>query len=98
MVTGGCGFLGSHLCDALIARGDRVVCLDNLSTGRIENILHLLRHPRFEFKQCDVSAGITVRGQVDVVAHLACPASPPDYLRLPLETLAVGSTGTEHAL
>jgi dTDP-glucose 4,6-dehydratase len=72
--------------------------LDNLSTGRLENIHHLLRHPRFEFKQCDVSAGITVQGQVDVVAHLACPASPPDYLRLPLETLAVGSTGTDHAL
>ncbi|MGH3249869.1 MAG: UDP-glucuronic acid decarboxylase family protein [Trebonia sp.] len=98
MVTGGCGFLGSHLCDALIARGDRVVCLDNLSTGRIENISHLLEHPRFEFRQCDVSGGITVHGQVDVVAHLACPASPPDYLRLPLETLAVGSSGTDHAL
>lgn len=98
MVTGGCGFLGSHLCDALIARGDRVVCLDNLSTGRIENIFHLLKHPRFEFTQCDVSDGITVQGEVDTVAHLACPASPPDYLRLPLETLSVGSSGTNHAL
>ncbi len=98
MVTGGCGFLGSHLCDALIARGDRVVCLDNLSTGRIENIFHLLKHPRFEFTQCDVSDGITVDGKVDTVAHLACPASPPDYLRLPLETLSVGSSGTNHAL
>jgi dTDP-glucose 4,6-dehydratase len=98
MVTGGCGFLGSHLCDALIARGDRVVCLDNLSTGRIENISHLLEHPFFEFTQCDVSHGIAVKGEVDVVAHLACPASPPDYLRLPLETLAVGSSGTTHAL
>jgi dTDP-glucose 4,6-dehydratase len=98
MVTGGCGFLGSHLCDALIARGDSVVCLDNLSTGRIENIFHLLKHPRFEFTQCDVSDGITVDGKVDTVAHLACPASPPDYLRLPLETLSVGSSGTNHAL
>ena len=98
MVTGGCGFLGSHLCDALIARGDHVVCLDNLSTGRIENIFHLQEHPRFEFAQCDVSVGIPVRGELDAVAHLACPASPPDYLRLPLETLAVGSSGTDHAL
>lgn len=98
VVTGGCGFLGSHLCDALIARGDYVVCLDNLSTGRIKNISHLLRNPLFKFEQCDVSAGIAVRGHVDMVAHLACPASPPDYLRLPLQTLAVGSSGTEHAL
>ena len=98
MVTGGCGFLGSHLCDALIARGDRVVCLDNLSTGRIENVFHLLKHPYFEFTECDVSDGIPVQGQVDMVAHLACPASPPDYLRLPLETLSVGSSGTNHAL
>jgi len=98
MVTGGCGFLGSHFCDALIARGDHVVCLDNLSTGRIENIFDLLGHPRFEFTQCDVSAGISVQGPLDAVAHLACPASPPDYLRLPLETLAVGSSGTDHAL
>ena len=98
MVTGGCGFLGSHLCDALIARGDHVVCLDNLSTGRIENIHHLLEHPRFELTQCDVSEGIPVHGELDAVAHLACPASPRDYLRLPLETLAVGSSGTTHAL
>lgn len=98
IVTGGCGFLGSHLCDALISRGDYVLCLDNLSTGRIENVCHLLEHPRFEFTQCDVSVGITARGPADVVAHLACPASPPDYLRLPLETLAVGSSGTDHAL
>ena len=98
VVTGGCGFLGSHLCDALIARGDRVVCLDNLSTSTIANIAHLLRHPRFEFAECDVSLGISVRGRVSAVAHLASPASPPDYLRLPLETLAVGSAGTNHAL
>jgi dTDP-glucose 4,6-dehydratase len=86
------------LCDALIARGDQVVCLDNLSTGRIKNVLQLLGNPRFELKKCDVSLGITVQGRVDMVAHLACPASPPDYLRLPLETLAVGSAGTDHAL
>lgn len=97
-VTGGAGFLGSHLCDALIARGDKVVCLDNLSTGRIDNIAHLMDHPRFIFSECDVSDGIRVDGKVDAVAHLASAASPPDYLRMPLETLAVGSRGTEHAL
>jgi len=97
-VTGGAGFLGSHLCDALIARGDEVVCLDNLSTGRLANIDHLIDHPRFLFAQCDVSEGVSVDGKVDAVAHLASPASPPDYLRMPLETLAVGSKGTEHAL
>jgi dTDP-glucose 4,6-dehydratase len=69
-----------------------------LSTGRIENVFHLLQHPHFEFVECDVSVGIAVQGQVDVVAHLACPASPLDYLRLPLETLAVGSSGTHNAL
>ena len=98
VVTGGAGFLGSHLCDALVARGDQVVCLDNLSTGRIENIAHLIGRPGFEFAQCDVSEGIDVSGPVDAVAHFASAASPPDYLRLPIETLAVGSRGTEHGL
>jgi nucleoside-diphosphate-sugar epimerase len=97
-VTGGAGFLGSHLCDALLARGDEVVCLDNLSTGRIDNIVHLISHPGFIFTQCDVSDGLWVDGKVDAVAHFASAASPPDYLRMPLETLAVGSKGTEHAL
>lgn len=97
-VTGGAGFLGSHLCDALVARGDQVVCLDNLSTGRTENITHIIGRPGFEFIQCDVSEGIDVSGPVDAVAHFASAASPPDYLRLPIETLAVGSRGTEHGL
>jgi nucleoside-diphosphate-sugar epimerase len=97
-VTGGAGFLGSHLCDALIERGDQVVCLDNLSTGRLDNIAHLINHPYFVFTQCDVSEGIRVDSKIDAVAHLASAASPPDYLRMPLETLAVGSRGTEHAL
>ena len=97
-VTGGAGFLGSHLCDALIARGDHVVCLDNLSTGRFENIAHLTDRAAFEFRDTDVSAGIDVSGPVDAVAHFASAASPPDYLRMPLETLAVGSRGTEHGL
>jgi nucleoside-diphosphate-sugar epimerase len=98
VVTGGAGFLGSHLCDALIAMGGQVVCLDNLSTGRLDNVAHLVEHPGFEFHQCDVSAGINVTGPVDAVAHFASAASPPDYLRMPLETLAVGSRGTEHGL
>jgi len=98
VVTGGAGFLGSHLCDALIQRGDAVVCADDLSTGRLDNIDHLLDLPAFQFVHVDVSDGLEVSGRVDVVAHLASPASPPDYHRSPLGTLAVGSRGTEHAL
>ncbi|MFF0273525.1 UDP-glucuronic acid decarboxylase family protein [Streptomyces sp. NPDC094447] len=97
-VTGGGGFLGSHLCEALLRRGDSVVCLDDYSTGDPENIAHLLDHPSFEFLHADVSEAVNVSGRVDAVAHLASPASPPDYLRQPLETLAVGSRGTENAL
>jgi dTDP-glucose 4,6-dehydratase len=98
VVTGGAGFLGSHLCEALLQRGDEVVCVDNLSTGSKDNIAHLLGNPRFSVILADVCDGIGVEGQVDVVAHLACPASPPAYLRMPLETLRVGSRGTEVAL
>lgn len=98
VVTGGAGFLGSHLCDALVARGDTVVCVDNLATGRRGNVGHLLGHPAFEFFEADVSEELDVPGRVDVVAHLASPASPPEYLVRPLETLAVGSHGTENAL
>ena len=98
VVTGGAGFVGSHLCDALLARGDSVVCLDNFSTGRPDNVAHLAGRPGFELAQCDVSAGIDVGGPVGAVAHLASAASPPDYQRLPLETLAAGSRGTENAL
>lgn len=98
LVTGGAGFLGSHLCDSLITRGDYVVCVDDLSSGSEANIAHLLPSPAFEFHRADVSAGLDVDGKVDAVAHLASPASPPEYLRRPLETLAVGSRGTENAL
>ncbi|HWG25083.1 MAG TPA: UDP-glucuronic acid decarboxylase family protein [Actinospica sp.] len=98
VVTGGAGFLGSHLCEFLTGRGDEVVCVDDLSTGRLDNIRHLLESLSFTFIQADVSAGLEVRGRIDAVAHLASPASPPDYHRRPLETLAVGSRGTEHAL
>ena len=98
VVTGGAGFVGSHLCDALIARGDCVVCLDNLSTGCLDNISHLIGRPEFELAESDVSTEMDVQGRVDAVAHFASAASPPDYQRLPLETLAVGSRGTENAL
>jgi len=98
VVTGGAGFLGSHLCDHLIARGDQVICLDNLSTGRTANIAHLLRYPGFEFSECDVSERISVSGEVTAVAHFASAASPPEYLHKPLQTLAAGSRGTEHGL
>jgi dTDP-glucose 4,6-dehydratase len=98
VVTGGAGFLGSHLCDAFIRRGEAVVCVDDLSTGNLDNVGDLLSHRQFRFIEADVCAGLDVSGSVDVVAHLASPASPPDYLRRPLETLAVGSRGTENAL
>jgi dTDP-glucose 4,6-dehydratase len=98
VVTGGAGFLGSHLCDAIMARGDSVVCVDNLATGRPDNVAHLMGEPGFTFVEADVSSALDVPGPVDAVAHLASPASPPDYLRLPLETLAAGSHGTENAL
>jgi len=98
VVTGGAGFLGSHLCDAIIARGDAAVCVDNFATGRPDNVAHLIGLPEFTLLESDVSSALDVPGPVDAVAHLASPASPPDYHRLPLETLAVGSRGTENAL
>jgi dTDP-glucose 4,6-dehydratase len=98
VVTGGAGFLGSHLCEALVRRGDSVVCVDDLSTGRLENMLHLMQNRAFSFVRGDVSHRVDVAGRVDAVLHLASPASPADYLRLPLQTLAVGSRGTENAL
>jgi dTDP-glucose 4,6-dehydratase len=98
VVAGGAGFLGSHLCDALVARGDRVVCLDNLVTGRRSNIAHLRDDSAFEFLECDVTEAIPVGGPVDAVMHLASAASPRDYFALPLETLAAGSTGTQHLI
>jgi dTDP-glucose 4,6-dehydratase len=98
VVTGGAGFLGSHLCEALVARGDSVVAVDDLSTGIADNVASLTGNDAFELVVGDVSEGIDVAGPVDAVLHFASPASPPDYLARPLETLAVGSEGTRHAL
>ncbi len=98
VVSGGAGFLGSHLCEALLDRGDDVVSFDDWSTASPENMAHLLDRPGFQVVETDVSAAANVQGPVDVVAHLASPASPRDYHRRPLETLAVGSRGTENML
>lgn len=98
VVTGGAGFLGSHLCAALLARGDTVLCVDDLSSGSAENVAACRSHPKFELSVGDVSVGLDVAGPVDMVLHFASPASPPEYLARPLETLAVGSEGTRHAL
>jgi nucleoside-diphosphate-sugar epimerase len=97
-VLGGGGFLGSHLCDALVARGDEVVCVDDFSTGRRKNVAHLADHPAFSLIEADISVALPVEGPVTDVYHLASPASPPDYLAMPLHTLAVGSEGTRRGL
>jgi len=100
VVAGGAGFLGSHLCDRLIARGDAVVCIDDLSTGSRDNISHLLGHDRFSLMVADVSEKVELEDatKVDAVCNLASPASPPAYLSRPLDTLAVGSEGTRRLL
>jgi len=97
VVTGGAGFLGSHLCDHLVARGDRVVCVDNLETGSLQNVEHL-RSDAFTFVNHDMTGHLAIDEPVDFVYHLASPASPIDYARLPLQTLKVGSYGTHNAL
>jgi dTDP-glucose 4,6-dehydratase len=97
LVTGGAGFLGSHLCDALLADGYSVIVVDNLLTGRASNLHHLRNDPRFEFRQLDINLPFDC-GKVDYVFHFACPASPVDYMKHGIETLKVGSLGTLHAL
>jgi dTDP-glucose 4,6-dehydratase len=97
VVTGGAGFLGSHLCQALLERGHRVICVDNLETGTLSNIEHL-RDSAFVFMPHDMTLHVEIAEPVDFVYHLASPASPIDYLRLPLKTLKVGSYGTQNAL
>lgn len=98
VVTGGAGFLGSHLCDRLIDAGHEVVCLDNLITGSTGNIAHLLGSPRFKFVKHNVVEFLLVEGPVEAVLHFASPASPIDYLEMPIQTLKVGSLGTHKAL
>ncbi|HLG51196.1 MAG TPA: UDP-glucuronic acid decarboxylase family protein [Chloroflexota bacterium] len=98
LVAGGAGFIGSHLCDTLLDQGAEVICIDNLITGQAENIAHLHAHPRFQFVQADICSSLPVTGPLDRIYHLASPASPPGYLRRPLETALVNSLGTYHLL
>ncbi len=98
LITGGAGFLGSHLCDRFIAEGYRVIAMDNLITGSLENIEHLMHLERFEYYHCDVSKFIHVAGKLDYILHFASPASPIDYLKMPIQTLKVGSLGIHNCL
>jgi dTDP-glucose 4,6-dehydratase len=98
VVTGGAGFLGSHLCERLLAEGYRVICVDNLLTGRRENVAALLDDPRFRFVRHDISRPLELDEKVDRILHFASPASPVDYLELPIQTLKVGSLGTHNSL
>jgi dTDP-glucose 4,6-dehydratase len=97
-VSGAAGFIGSHLCDRLLAENHSVVAIDNLLTGSLRNIAHLAGHPGFHFIQQDVTQPVAIEGPVDAVLHLASPASPKDYMRHPLETLEAGSAGTRNML
>lgn len=98
LLTGGAGFIGSHLCDRLLAEGHRVICIDNLLTGNMDNIAHLLENKIFKFINYNVTEYIYVEGRVDYILHFASPASPMDYQRLPIQTLKVGSLGTHKTL
>jgi dTDP-glucose 4,6-dehydratase len=98
VVTGGAGFVGSHLCERLLGQGHRVVCLDNFSTGDPQNVAHLREHPNFTVRSVNIANPVQVPGPVHLVLHFASPASPPDYLTLPIQTLKVGALGTLHML
>lgn len=98
LVTGGAGFLGSHLCDRLLAEGHKVICMDNLLTGSMENIAHLMGNENFQFIKYNVTEYVYVEGRLDYILHFASPASPIDYLKLPIQTLKVGSLGTHKTL
>jgi dTDP-glucose 4,6-dehydratase len=98
LVTGGAGFLGSHLCDSLIERGHRVICVDNFDTGSLHNIAHLKDSDAFRFEMIDITSHYEIDEPVDIVYHMASPASPIDYARLPLHTLKVGAYGTHNTL
>ncbi len=98
LITGGAGFLGSHLCDRFIEEGHQIICLDNLITGAMDNVAHLIGHNAFRFIKLDVTEYLYIEGPLDYVLHFASPASPVDYQRLPIQTLKVGSLGTHKAL
>src|SRR5712692_7751352 len=98
LITGGAGFIGSHLCERFLAEGDDVICVDNFLTGTPDNVAHLFSERRFTFIQQDVTTYIYVKGPLDAILHFASPASPVDYLELPIQTLKVGSLGTHKAL
>ena len=98
LITGGAGFLGSHLCDRYLSEGYKVICMDNLITGSAENISHLIGNKNFKFIKHDVTNFIHVKGELDLILHFASPASPVDYLEMPIQTLKVGSLGTHKAL
>ncbi len=98
VITGGAGFLGSHLCERLLREGHEVICIDNLLTGSMDNIAHLQQRPDFTFLRHDVTVPFEISGAIDYVLHFASPASPIDYLELPIQTLKVGSLGTHNAL
>ncbi|HJW68207.1 MAG TPA: UDP-glucuronic acid decarboxylase family protein [Candidatus Binatia bacterium] len=98
LITGGAGFIGSHLCEQFLADGADVICMDNFLTGTPDNVAHLFSNPRFTFIQQDVTNYIYVKGPLDAILHFASPASPVDYLELPIQTLKVGSLGTHKAL
>lgn len=98
LVTGGAGFLGSHICDRLLQEGYRVICMDNLITGKVKNIAHLMTGGRFDFIEHNVTKYVDVKGRLDYVLHFASPASPNDYLKFPIQTLKVGSLGTHNTL
>ena len=98
LITGGAGFLGSHLSDLLIGKGHEVVAMDNLITGRVENITHLMGNPKFSFIKYNICDYIHIDGKLDAILHFASPASPQDYLEMPIATLKVGALGTHKAL
>jgi dTDP-glucose 4,6-dehydratase len=98
LITGGAGFIGSHLCERFLDDGAEVICIDNLLTGSADNVAHLFSNPRFTFVQQDITNFIHVKGTLDAILHFASPASPVDYLELPIQTLKVGSLGTHKVL
>ncbi len=98
LITGGAGFLGSHLCERFLAEGHEVVCMDNLVTGNPDNVAHLIGDARFQFVHHDVTHFVYVAGELDYILHFASPASPIDYLKLPIQTLKVGALGTHNGL